>query len=73
MLVGGVEDTEESQALVSEEAAVVEMAISNLVLDITLLGQCKGMDVSEVITGLTEYLAPLEEMVNGKLGEGDDS
>jgi hypothetical protein len=44
------------------------MAISNLVLDITLLGQRKGMDVSEVITGLTEYLAPLEEMVNGKLG-----
>lgn len=73
VLVGGVEDTEESQALVSEEPAMVEMAISNLVLDITLLGQRKGMDVSEVITGLTEYLAPLEEMVNGKLGEGEDS
>ena len=73
VLVGGVEDSEESQALVSEEPAVVEMAISNLVLDITLLGQRTGKDTSEVITGLTEYLAPLEDMVNGKLGSAPDT
>jgi HTH-type transcriptional regulator, sugar sensing transcriptional regulator len=67
-MVGGAEDTEQNQALVSEEAALVEMAISNLVLDITLYGQRTGHDVQEVVSGLTEYLAPVEELVNGKLG-----
>ena len=63
VLIGSAEDSEESQALVSEEPAVVEMAVSNLVLDITLLGQRRGLETAEVISGLTEYLAPLEDMI----------
>jgi len=73
-LVGGAEDNEENHAVVSDEAALVEMAISNLVLDITLFGQRMGLDTEEVVSGLTEYLAPLEELINGKLnGTGEQT
>ncbi len=65
-LMGGAEDSSENHAVVSEEAALVEMAISNMVLDITLYGNRAGHDTAEVILGLTEYLAPLEELIAGK-------
>jgi HTH-type transcriptional regulator, sugar sensing transcriptional regulator len=67
VLVGQAQESEENHTLMSEESALVEMAISNLVLDITLFGQRREIDTSEVITGLTAYLAPVEEMVNGNL------
>lgn len=65
VLVGGAEDSEECQTIVSEENALVEMAVSNLVLDITLLGQRRAIETKNVIEGLTCYLAPVEELVNG--------
>lgn len=62
-LVGGAEETEENRAVVTQEKSLVEMAISNLVLDITLYGQRMGADTSEVITGLTVHLAPVEDLL----------
>jgi predicted transcriptional regulator len=63
VLVGGAEDTEDNRAVLTGETALVEMAISNLVLDITLYGQRKSTDVAEVITGLTSHLAPVEDLL----------
>ncbi len=63
LLVGGAEETDDNRAVLTEETALVEMAISNLVLDITLYGQRTGTDVTEVITGLTAHLAPVEDLV----------
>ncbi|MGE0323230.1 MAG: TrmB family transcriptional regulator [Polyangiaceae bacterium] len=63
-LVGGAEDMDNNRAVVTDEPALVEMAVSNLVLDITLLGQRKGLDVSEVVTHLTKMLAPVEELAH---------
>ena len=62
-LVGGAEQTDQNRVVVTEEAALVEMAISNLVLDITLYGQRKNLDTKEVVTQLTKYLAPVEELM----------
>ncbi len=62
-LVGGAEQTDHNRVVVTEEASLVEMAISNLVLDITLYGQRKGLDTKEVVTKLTEYLAPVEDLM----------
>lgn len=63
-LVGGAEDIDNNRAVVTDEPALVEMAVSNLVLDITLLGQRKELDVSEVVTHLTKMLAPVEELAH---------
>ena len=41
-----------------------EMALANLVLDVTLYGQRKGQDVSPIVTRLTPPLAPIDELVN---------
>ncbi len=62
-LMGGAEDTKENHAVVSEEATLVEMAISNIVLDITLYGTRTGTDTTDIILGLTEYLAPLDDLL----------
>jgi len=63
VLVGGAEETEDNRAVLTGENALVEMAISNLVLDITLYGQRAGADVTGVITGLTAHLAPVEDLL----------
>jgi sugar-specific transcriptional regulator TrmB len=62
-LVGGAEETEDNRVVLTEESTLVEMAISNLVLDVTLYGQRTGTDITDVITGLTARLAPVEELV----------
>lgn len=69
VLVGDAEETEDNRAVLTGETALVEMAISNLVLDITLYGQRTGADVTEVITGLTAHLAPVEDLLASKRGE----
>ncbi len=61
-LVGGAQESGDNQVLFSEDTALVEMAISNLVLDITLYGQRFHKDTSRVMAGLTSYLAPVEEL-----------
>ncbi len=63
LLVGGAENSEETRAVVTEESTLVEMAINNLILDLTLLSQRTGDDLSEVIRGLTEYVAPVEALI----------
>lgn len=69
VLVGGAEDHEDNRAVVTEESALVEMAMSNLILDITLFGQRTGVSTSDVITKLTQHLAPVEELVANALRE----
>ncbi len=66
-LIGGAEQTEDNRAVVTEETALVEMAISNLVLDITLFGQRTEVDTSGVVSSLTAHLAPVEELVQSSV------
>ena len=63
-IVGSAEETDDNRAVVTEEKVLVEMALSNLVLDITLHGQRTGTDNAEVVTRLTAHLAPVEELVS---------
>ncbi|MBN1771674.1 MAG: TrmB family transcriptional regulator [Deltaproteobacteria bacterium] len=62
-LVGGAGGSEDDQALVSEDPALVETAVSNLVLDITLYGRRFGVDTAALVGGLTTRLAPIEELL----------
>jgi sugar-specific transcriptional regulator TrmB len=68
LLVGGAEQSEDTRSVVTEETALVEMAMSNLVLDLTLFGQRKRCDTGQVIAGLTAHLAPVEDLVAETLG-----
>jgi len=64
LLVGGADKTEDNRSVVTEEMTLVEMAINNLILDITLLGQRNQEDVSDVVRGLTERMAPLDHLLD---------
>lgn len=64
MALVGTTELQSSQAIITEESAVVDMALNNLVLDITLFGQRKGMDVSHHITALQSRLAPIDELIS---------
>lgn len=66
-IIGGAEETEDNRVVVTEEMALVEMALSNLVLDITLFGQRHTIDTAEVVSRLTIHLAPVEELVKASL------
>lgn len=63
MLVGNADETDDNRAIVTDESALVEMARSNLVLDITLFGQRMGVATSDVVAALSGHLAPVEELV----------
>jgi sugar-specific transcriptional regulator TrmB len=63
VLVGDARPTEENRAVVSEEPALVEMAVANLVLDLTLFAQRTGVDTAEAITHLTRHLAPVDDLI----------
>ena len=65
-LIGGAEETEDNRVVVTEEPALVEMAISNLVLDITPLGQRRTIDTAEVVSSLTRHLAPVDELLRAQ-------
>jgi len=62
-LIGGAENIQENRCVVTEELMLIEMAMSNLVLDITLYGQRFNVDVSDVVTGLTAHLAPIDHLI----------
>jgi sugar-specific transcriptional regulator TrmB len=62
-LVGTADETDDNRAVLTEERALVEMALSNLVLDITLYGQRTGTETADVVSRLTAHLAPVEELV----------
>lgn len=67
LLVGGADKTEDNRAVVTEEQTLVEMATNNLILDITLLGQRNHEDVSDVVRGLTERMAPVDHLLEGQI------
>ncbi len=62
-LVGGAEDKPENRAVVTSERSLLEMAASNLVLDITLYGERAGVDTHDVVTGLQMNPAPIDELI----------
>lgn len=68
LLVGGAEETEENRSVVTDETALVEMAVSNLVLDITLLGERTGQQTADVVSRLTERMAPVDELLASRTG-----
>lgn len=63
LLVGGADQTEENRAVVTDEPALVEMALSNLVLDITLFGERTQTATKDVVARLTERMAPVDELL----------
>jgi len=62
VLMGNAARDPENRAVLTREGSLVEMAVSNLILDLTLWGQRFGRDVSGVIAGLTRFLAPVEAL-----------
>ena len=56
---GGQEDS----ATYSAEQSLREMALANLVLDVTLYGQRHQLDVSPIVTRLTPPLAPIDDWI----------
>ena len=63
LLVGAAEGSRLDRAVVSEELALIEMAVANLVLDITLFGERRGVDTARVVERLTDKLAPIEALL----------
>jgi len=61
-LLGGAEANDQNRAVVTEEPALVEMAISNLILDVTLFGQRTGEDFSDLLSHLAHKFPPVEEL-----------
>jgi len=62
MLVGSAED-DASRATFTDEPDLIEMALSTLVLDLTLLGQRLTRDTASSIGLLTEHLAPVDQLL----------
>ena len=63
LVLGRAERNQDIRAVLSEETVLIEMALSNLVLDITLFGQRKDVDVSAVIASMTAHLAPIDDLL----------
>jgi sugar-specific transcriptional regulator TrmB len=66
VLVGGAEETDDNRAVVTDETTLVEMALSNLVLDITLFGQRMGVETGAAVQRLTTHMAPVDELLRDK-------
>ncbi len=64
LLVGEAEPHEHNRSVVTDEPTLVEMAVSNLVLDITLFGERMHRDVSPIVSHLTELLAPVDDLLD---------
>lgn len=63
LLVGGAEQREGNRSVVTEEPTILEMAVNNLVLDVTLFGERRGVDVGGVVSRLTRHLAPVDDLI----------
>lgn len=63
-IIGGADDVPENRAVMTTEASLIEIAISNLVLDVTLYGERTGQDVHDIVTGLSMHLAPIDDLIN---------
>ena len=64
VLIGSTEGSRLDRALISDESVLVETAVANLVLDITLFGERCHVDTSAAVEGLTSRLAPIETLLN---------
>lgn len=65
-LIGTVTDSEDARAVETNEPAVLDMAINNLVLDVTLFGERMNEKVSDVVSVLANRFAPIDELLNGQ-------
>jgi sugar-specific transcriptional regulator TrmB len=65
-LIGSAQETEHTQAVITEVPALIEVSISNLVLDLTLLGQRHKHDMSDVIAKLIKSFAPIEDLATAE-------
>lgn len=63
-LVGSTEGSRLDRAVISDEEVLVETVIGNLVLDITLYGERRGVDTSSIVSRLTSRVAPIESLMN---------
>ncbi len=67
LLVGEADGRQLDRAVVSDEMVLVELAIANLVLDITLYAEREGIDVGNTVTRLTQRLAPIDQLLSGRV------
>ena len=66
LLIGATDGSRLDRAVISEEGMLVETAIANLVLDITLFGERQDTDVGPIVGDLTARHAPIEDLLSGK-------
>ena len=62
--MGSTEGSRRDRAVISEEQVLVDMAIANLVLDITLFGERKSVDTGDVVGRLTQRHAPIQSLLD---------
>lgn len=62
LLTGTRTGGDEESATYSEEPALTQMALANMVLDITLYGERHKTDISALLEQLTPPLAPIDEL-----------
>lgn len=67
-LIGGAELKPENRAVVTNESSLIEMAIANLVLDVTLFGERTGAEVHEMVTSLSLHMAPIDQLIEKSSG-----
>ncbi len=63
-LMGNASPDTENRAVLTRENALVEMAVSNIVMDLTLWGQRFHQDTAPVVSALTTWLAPVEQLAS---------
>ncbi|MBI4816195.1 MAG: TrmB family transcriptional regulator [Deltaproteobacteria bacterium] len=64
LIVGDSEPGDRGRAVMTEEPAIVDMAMNNLILDLTLHSARTGRDVKSVVAGLTRTVPPLEKLLS---------
>jgi sugar-specific transcriptional regulator TrmB len=70
-LIGSAETGGDTRSVVTSEPSLVETAISNLVMDITLYGQRQGEDTGLIVAGLTAQLAPIDDWLDRSQADAD--
>ena len=61
-LVSTTEGSRLDRAVISDEQVLVETITGNLILDVTLFGERHELDTSQVVTSMTQRVAPLEKL-----------
>ncbi len=69
VLVGTVNQSEDARAVETDETAVVDMAINNLVLDVTLYGERMEQDTAAVVRELANRFAPIDDLLERRVAE----